>query len=36
MVQSLKCPTLDVGSGRDLRVVRLSPTWGSVLSEESA
>lgn len=31
-----KCLTLDFGSGRDLRVVRLSPVLGSTISEESA
>ena len=25
MVQSVKCPTLDFGSGHDIRVVRLAP-----------
>ena len=36
MAQSVKSPTLDVGSGHDLRVVRLSPASGSVLSMELA
>ena len=30
----VKCPTLDFGSGHDLRVVRLSPMLGSMLSVE--
>ena len=34
MAQSVKHPTL-VGSGPDLRVVRLSPTLGSTLRTES-
>ena len=34
--QSLKPLTLDLGSGRDLRVVRPSPESGSMLSTESA
>ena len=36
VAQSVKCPTLDVGSGHDLMVVGLSPMWGSALSWESA
>ena len=32
MVQSVERPTLDFGSGRDPRVVGLSPTLGSMLS----
>ena len=36
MAQSVKHPTLDFGSGHDLRAVRLRPEWGSVLSRESA
>ena len=34
MAQSIKHPTLDFGSGSDLRVVRPSPTLGSVLGVE--
>jgi len=34
--QSVKHPTLGFSSGLDLRVVRLSPVWGSTLSTESA
>ena len=33
---SVRCPTLDFGSGRDSRVVGLSPTSGSSLSVETA
>ena len=33
---SIERPTLGSGSGRDLRVVRLSPMSGSALSRESA
>ena len=33
---SVKCLTLDFSSGYDLRVVRLSPTLGSVPSMEPA
>ena len=29
VAQSIKCPTLGFGSDHDLRVVRLSPMWGS-------
>ena len=36
VAQSVECPTLDFGSGRDLRVVGLSPASGSILSMESA
>ena len=36
MAQSVKRPTLDFGSGRDLRVVGSSPMSGSMLSKESA
>jgi len=36
VAQLVKHRTLDVGSGYDLRVVRSSPLWGSVLSMESA
>ena len=36
MVQSVECPSLDLTSGHDLRVVRSSPASGSVLSIESA
>jgi len=36
VAQSVKCPTLGFGSGHDLRMVRSSPTSGSVLSAESA
>ena len=36
VVELAKWPTLDLGSGHDLRVMGLSPTWGSVFSEESA
>ena len=35
MAQSVKCQTVDFGSGRDLRVVRLSPASGSMLSADS-
>ncbi|XP_022269754.1 testis-specific expressed protein 55 isoform X1 [Canis lupus familiaris] len=34
--QLVKHLTLGVGSGRDLRVTRLSPAWGSALSLDSA
>ena len=33
---SVECPTRDFSSGRDLRVMRLSPMSGSVLSVELA
>ena len=36
VAQSVKCPTLNFSSGHDLRVVRWSPTSGSMLSTESA
>ena len=36
MAQSVESPTLGFGSGHDLRVVRLSPALGSMLSGESA
>ena len=36
MAQSVKCPTLDFGSGHDLMVLRLSPALGSALSVEPA
>lgn len=36
MAQSVKHPTLDIGSGHDLRVVRSRPTWSSSLNGESA
>jgi len=36
VAQSVKCPTLDFGSGHDLRVGRLSPILGSVLGVEPA
>ena len=36
VAQSVKYPTLDFGSGRDLRAVRSSPTSSWVLSAESA
>ena len=32
--QSIECLTLDFGSGHDLTVVGLSPTWDSLLSVE--
>ena len=35
MAQPVKSPTLDFGSGQDLRVVRSSPTSGSMLGIES-
>ena len=34
--QLVECLTLDFGSGHDLRVVRLNPALGSMLSMESA
>lgn len=34
--QSVKCPTVDFGSGPDLRVISWSPVWDSILSAESA
>ena len=36
MAQSVKHPNLGFGSGHDLRVLGLSPVWGSVLSAELA
>ena len=36
MAQLVKDPTLDFGSGHDLRVLRLSPESDSMLSKESA
>ena len=36
MAQLVKHQTLAFGSGHDLRVMKSSPTKGSVLSEESA
>ena len=36
MVQSVKCLTLDFGSGHDLTIVGLSPALGSALSMEPA
>ena len=36
MTQSVTWPTLDFGSGHDLRVLRSSPASGSALSRESA
>jgi len=36
VAQSVKCPTLDFGSGHDLGVTGLSPMSGSLLSWESA
>ena len=36
MVPSAGRPTLDLGSGHDLRVLGLSPALGSVLGGESA
>ena len=36
MAQVVKCPTLDLNSGHDLRVVRSSPTLGSALDMEPA
>ena len=35
VAQSVKCPVLGFGSGHDLRIMRLSPTLGAVLSTES-
>ena len=31
LAQLVKCPTLDFGSGHDLKVVRLIPMSGSIL-----
>ena len=36
MAESVKYPTLDFGSGLDLRVLGSSPAWGSRLRRESA
>ena len=36
VAQSLACTILDFGSGHDLTVVRLSPSWGSRLGMEPA
>ncbi|VCX43222.1 unnamed protein product [Gulo gulo] len=36
VVLLVRCPTLDFGSGHDLRVVRSSPSSRSVLSMEPA
>ena len=36
VAQLVKCPTLDFGSGHDLRVMELSHELGSALSMESA
>ena len=36
MAQLVRHPTLDFGSGHDLRVMRLSPVWGSSLSPSSS
>ena len=36
VAQWVKHPTLDFGSDHDLRVMRLSPLWGSALRGESA
>ena len=36
VVQSVKCPTLDFGSGHDLTVMGLSPMSSSALSVEPA
>ena len=36
VAQSVELPTLDLGTGYDLRVVRSSPVWGSLLSGKSA
>ena len=35
MAQLVEHLTLGFGSGHDLRVMELNPTWGSVLSGES-
>jgi len=35
VAQLVECPTLGFSSGRDLRVMRLSPKLGSGLSSES-
>ena len=36
VAQSVKCPTLDFGSGHDLGIWGSSPTFGSGFSEGSA
>ena len=36
LAQSVKHPTLDFGSGHDLRVMGLSPKLGSMLGKEPA
>ena len=36
VTQSVKRPTLDIGSGRDLVVMRSSPSLGSTLNVEPA
>ena len=36
VAQSVKCPTLDFGSGHYLRILRSSPTLDSVLGVEPA
>ena len=36
VAQLVKYQTLDFGSGHDLRVLRLSPEWGSTVGMESA
>ena len=36
MAQSAENPTLDFGSGHDLRVLKLGPESGSALGVESA
>ena len=36
VAQSVEHLTVGFGSGHDLTVVKSSPTWGSLLSEESA
>ena len=36
VVQSVKCPTLGLGSSHDLTVIGLRPELGSELSVESA
>ena len=35
VAHSVRRPTVDFGSGHDLRVMRLSPVLGSMLSMES-
>ena len=36
VAQSIECPTVDFNLGHDLRVMGLSPIWGSMLGKESA